>query len=72
MEVVFEIAADITVMAQGAILASAARMYRGRRARARSLLGRLRTKTTSRKPSMLRLDDVHVHIGKLHLFRACI
>ena len=40
MEVVFGLADDITVMAQGAVLRAARRDDRGRRARARSLLGR--------------------------------
>src|SRR5262245_44585883 len=28
-----------------------------------------RTRTTSRKPCMLSLEDVHVHIGKLHILQ---
>src|SRR5262245_63473565 len=26
-------------------------------------------RTTSKRPAMLRLDDVHVHIGKLHILQ---
>ena len=70
MEVVFEIADDITVMAQGAILASGSPKEIAADERVReAYLGRRKTRTTSRRPRMLRLDDVHVHIGKLHILQ---
>src|SRR5262249_8573730 len=35
----------------------------------RPISAAMRTRTTSRRPSVLRLDDVHVHIGRLHILQ---
>src|SRR5690349_16257010 len=36
---------------------------------ARPISAARRTRTTSKRPPMLRLDDVHVHIGRLHILQ---
>ena len=71
MPVVFQNIADaITVMAQGAVLASgSASKFPKTSGFARPTWGGRKTKITSRRPSMLSLRDVHVHIGKLHILQ---
>ena len=71
MSVVFEIADEITVMAQGgdSRVRTARMKSPATSACARHISAVRKTKTTSRRQFMLSLRDVHVHIGKLHILQ---
>ena len=62
---------DITVLAQGAILCNREPKgnFRQPSAFARPISGGLKTRITWRRPPLLSLNNVHVHIGKLHILQ---